>query len=68
MAKQNKHKECSYYHSREVELFIVFPSLLSLFWLCIIAHYFEHAIAEPNGMHLVILSTLLLSHVFWLRV
>lgn len=56
MAKQNKHKECSYYHSREVELFVCPSSLVfvchrSLFWmrnpkaaLC----NFKHTVTQPR--------------------
>lgn len=63
MAKQNKHKECSYYHSREVELFIVFSSSLPLFLLlCVIAHYFECTMCGTQRQYLVILSKLLLSY------
>lgn len=56
MAKQNKHKECSYYHSREVELFacpssLVFVCHRSLFWMRnpkAAPRNFKHTVTQPR--------------------
>lgn len=56
MAKQNKHKECSYYHSREVELFacpssFVFVCHRSLFWMRnpkAAPRNFKHTVTQPR--------------------
>lgn len=56
MAKQNKHKECSYYHSREVELFVCPSSLVfvchrSLFWMRnpkAALRNFKHTVTQPR--------------------
>lgn len=53
MAMQNKHKKESVpiMHSRDVQLFIVFPSSLPLFsLLCVIAYYFEHNVREVQNL------------------